>query len=270
MDQHPIPRQITTFEFKLIGFLTVKQFIYLLIFVVSGIVVYYLFPIPYLNILAGVMVGLIGVALAFLPVNDRPLEVWIKNLVKRLLSPTQYFYKKNNKPLYFLQNITTSANPNQLNAHLDSQKKLSNYLASKNSQPTNNKKQTINNLIQDTFAVFVGKKPKQNQPVTSHQQPVTNLSYGPKQPFFAGLIKNKKNTALAGILIYIKKDESSPPLRILKTNPHGVFATFNPLESGDYLFQIKDPSNHYFFDTMKVRIENANNNPIEIMSKELM
>ncbi|PIP15339.1 hypothetical protein COW98_03160 [Candidatus Roizmanbacteria bacterium CG22_combo_CG10-13_8_21_14_all_35_9] len=270
MDQHSIPRQITTFEFKLIGFLTVKQFIYLLIFIVSGIIVYYIFPIPYLNILAGLMVGLIGVALAFVPVNDRPLEVWIRNLFKRLISPTQYFYKKNNKPLYFLQDMTFSSNPSQITTHLDSQKKLSNYLSTKNSQSTNNKKQNINNLIQDTFAIFVGKKPKQNQPVANFQQPVSNFSYGPKHPFLTGSVKNKKNTPLTDILIYIKQEENSPPLRILKTNSHGIFATFNPLTLGDYLFQIKDPSNHYFFDTMKIKIEENNNQPIEIISKELI
>src|SRR5438270_526220 len=32
MEQHAIPRQITSFEFKLIGFMTLKQFLYLLVF----------------------------------------------------------------------------------------------------------------------------------------------------------------------------------------------------------------------------------------------
>src|SRR5450830_869986 len=49
MEQHAIPRQITTFEFKLIGFLTIKQFIYLLIFIPIGLLIFYTFPIPILN-----------------------------------------------------------------------------------------------------------------------------------------------------------------------------------------------------------------------------
>jgi F-type H+-transporting ATPase subunit alpha len=50
MEQHPIPRQITTFEFKLIGFMTLKQFLYILISIPAGFVVYKVFPIPILNI----------------------------------------------------------------------------------------------------------------------------------------------------------------------------------------------------------------------------
>jgi len=46
MEQHAVPRQITTFEFKLIGFMTLRQFIYLLVFIPLGVVVYFLFPIP--------------------------------------------------------------------------------------------------------------------------------------------------------------------------------------------------------------------------------
>ena len=85
MDQHPVPRQITTFEFKLVGFLTIKQFIYLLIFVILAFIVYSVFPIPILNVFFALIIIAIGAALAFLPINDRPLDVWIKNLVKRLI-----------------------------------------------------------------------------------------------------------------------------------------------------------------------------------------
>ena len=81
MEQHPIPRQITTFEFKLIGFLTIKQFIYLLISIPIGVLIFYIFPVPILNFFLGLIVVLIGVAFAFVPINDRPMEVWIKNLI---------------------------------------------------------------------------------------------------------------------------------------------------------------------------------------------
>ena len=75
MDQHPIPRQITTFEFKLVGFLTIKQFVYLVIFVALGLAIYGLTPIPVLNVMLGVLTASIGAAFAFIPINDRPMEV---------------------------------------------------------------------------------------------------------------------------------------------------------------------------------------------------
>ena len=75
---------------------------------------------------------------------------------------------------------------------------------------------------------------------------------------------------MAGILVYIKKEPVSEPIRILKTNSHGIFATYNPIPSAEYFFEVKDPKGNFFFDTMKVRIENINKNPIEIVSKELI
>ena len=75
MEQHPIPRQITTFEFKLIGFMTLKQFLYLVVFVPAAYVVFKLFPIPFLNFLLALAVAGIGAALAFVPIQDKPLAV---------------------------------------------------------------------------------------------------------------------------------------------------------------------------------------------------
>src|SRR4051812_43215524 len=98
MEQHPVPRQITSFEFKLVGFMTLKQFLYLVVFAPIGLIVWKLIPIPVLNILGGVLVVVTGIAFAFLPVNERPLDVWIRNFLSRLTGPTQYFYHKHNTP----------------------------------------------------------------------------------------------------------------------------------------------------------------------------
>ena len=69
--------------------------------------------------------------------------------------------------------------------------------------------------------------------------------------------------------MYIKDDKGSP-LRLMKSNPHGVFATFNPLPPGSYTFEIKDPTGTYFFDTMKVPVKETNSIPVEFMSKEIL
>lgn len=272
MDQHPVPRQITTFEFKLIGFLTLKQFIYLVIFIPLGIIVFYLFPIPLLNIILAVGVGSIGAALAFLPINDRPLDVWIKNLYKRLTSPTQYFYHKQNPPIYFLKNLVFEADPHRVVSHITSQQLLNKYLSkSSSTSAVNQKKQTINQLLQQPLklkshretAAFKNKASNQLSSSSPPPQPKAKI------PFFSGVIKNHKFIPLPGILIYVK-DEKGEVLRLLKTNPHGVFATFNPLPAGEYIFEIKDPKNTYLFDTMKIKIENTNPKPWEFFSKELL
>jgi len=267
---HPIPRQITTFEFKLIGFLTLRQFIYLVIFIPAGYLTFLLFPIPFLNIVLGIIVAIIGPALAFVPINDRPLDIWVKNLIKRLNSPTQYFYKKQNSPLYFLEDLVLMSDPHKIFSHIESQRLLNNYLSQKKQvtdfSSNQQVKKRINKLLNSPSNLnFVKKEKKYNETAFSK----TKQSSLPKRPFLTGVVKNKKMIPLSGILIYIK-DQNGKILRLLKTNPYGVFATFNPLKEGDYIFELKDPQGSYFFDTIKLKLESQNVKPLEFFSKELL
>lgn len=94
MENHPIPQDITGFQFKLIGSMTVKQFAYLAGAVIIGWFIYIL-PLPFLiRIPLALLLIISGVALAFIPVSGRPMDVMLGNLIKALLSPTQYVYKK--------------------------------------------------------------------------------------------------------------------------------------------------------------------------------
>ncbi len=272
MEQHPVPRQITTFEFKLIGFLTIRQFIYLIIFIPLGFLTYVIFPIPLLNIFFGVLVGALGAAFAFLPINDRPLDVWVRNLYRRLTSPTQYYYRKLNPPIYFLRNLYFVSDPHRVMAHIQSQEMLAKYMAQAHPIAASAQKQTINNILSSPPVLPVKKAPAQViVPVASTTQTIaTNQnSQLPKSPFFTGVIKNHRLIPIPGVLIYVK-DDKGQTLRLLKTNPHGIFATFNPLSPGDYNFEIKDAKNTYQFDTMKIKVESVNPKPLEFYSKELL
>jgi len=271
-----MPRQITTFEFKLIGILTLKQFIYLAVFIPMGFVVFKLIPIPLLNILFALIVAGGGVAFAFVPINDRPLDVWIKNFVRRITSPTQYTYHKKNPPIYFLKNLFFLSDPHRIMSHIDSQEKLAVYMAktkSATSAPAV-KKQVIANLLQKPNTALAGQKKviaaqQVKPPVQIQTQPQTMPQPAVRKAFFTGVLKNHKLIPIPGILIYVKNDKGVVS-RLLKTNPHGVFATFNPLPPSEYLFEFKDPKNTYFFDTMKLKIEDLNPKPLEFFSKELL
>ncbi len=315
MDQHPVPRQITTFEFKLIGFFTVKQFIYIIVFAPIGFVVYSLFPIPLLNIVLGVLIGSIGFVIALVPINDRPIDVWVKNLVKRLISPTQYVYHKSNQPIYFFDHLYFVSDPHRVMSHIESQEKLSAYLAQTQQvvPAIDEHKKRINDLFRKHRAAPPAEPIKTHadslEPVQHAQQtisvpvpqpippsahatplslpaPSTNTTLkedskplvkkgekpaviSPKQPFFTGVVKNHRLIPIPGILIYVK-DSNGQTIRLLKSNPHGVFATFNPLAPGEYTLEMKDPRNGYFFDTMKITINDSNPTPFEVYSKELL
>ncbi len=278
-----MPRQITSFEFKLIGFLTLKQFIYLIVFVPLGFIVFKLFPLPILNIVLAVLVGGIGPAFAFLPVNERPLDVWIKNMYKRLTSATQYMYIKQNAPVYFLQNLFFTNDPHRVATHIESQEKLAAYLSkTKKDTSSHEKKQTIATLLQNPSANIIDtKSTPQTQTVqvapsvgNNSTAPAPSISQPPpiailKKAFFSGVVKNHKLIPLPGILIYVRNG-SGEMLRLLKTNPHGVFATFKSLPESTYQFEMKDPKGTYFFDTMNIKIEAVNPKPLEFFSKELL
>lgn len=284
MDQHPVPRQITTFEFKLVGFMTLRQFLYLLVFVPLGYIVYKTIPIPIINVLLGLITAGAGFVFAFVPFNDRPIDLMLKNLIKRLASPTQYFYHKDNPSLYFLKDLFYASDPHQTIAHVDSQAKLSTYLSktakqqeAQDDSATTEKKRSIIQLLSHPDELLHMPKQqeesKEDHPLAGgdEQQPGPLPSGNPdlKMPFVTGVVTNNKKTPLPGVLIYIK-DQNETPLRLLKTNPHGVFATYNKLPPGDYTFEIKDPKGTFFFDTTKLHLEQNQQKPLEFTSKELL
>lgn len=110
--EHPIPQNVTSFQFKLVGDMTLKQFIYLC----TGVSIAYLafvFLLPRSAILAWPIIliaTLLGVAFAFLPIADRPLDHWLGAFLQAIYSPTQRVWKKQQKPYteypYFKKRFT--------------------------------------------------------------------------------------------------------------------------------------------------------------------
>lgn len=112
MEQHPIPQQISSYQFKLVGDMTLKQFFQ----VAGGALVGLLFYATGLHPLIKwplilISVGL-GAAMAFLPFEERPLEKWIIAFFRSIYSPTVYTWRKLDKPpVYFTQDKNAPAVP---------------------------------------------------------------------------------------------------------------------------------------------------------------
>ncbi len=94
MENHPIPQDITGFQFKLIGDMTIKQFAY----VAGGIIIAWLFlssPLPlFIKLPFMIFSAGLGAGLAFLPVEGRPLDIMLINFIKALFVPERYLYEK--------------------------------------------------------------------------------------------------------------------------------------------------------------------------------
>lgn len=288
MEPHPIPRQITTFEFKLIGFLTVKQFLYVVLFGGLGFLVFLLVQIPYLNIVSGLIIAGVGVIFALVKINERPLDVWVKNLIVRLTTPSQYFYKKSNDVPRIFQDL--SRDPQIINTHIDAKNKVDNYLNTKQDKVGDQNNSTaqaqtfnIEPAMQEAV-VEIRKEPlkleveaRRDQDTNlATQQPIKQqisayvVNDATEKAYLIGVVENSKGIKLPNIMVYVKDHESNP-VRVLKTNSRGEFGLFRPLPSGDYKLEVRDLGNKYFFDTMNFQIASPEI-PVElkIKSKEVV
>lgn len=103
MQQHPIPQNVTQYQFRLVGDMTLKQFLELALglllaylFFASNLIFIIKWPLVILSIL-------FGAGLAFFPIEDRPLDQWIINFIKSIYAPTRFTWQKTNKiPRLFL------------------------------------------------------------------------------------------------------------------------------------------------------------------------
>lgn len=99
MEPHPIPQNVTNFQFHLVGDMTLKQFVYL----ASGAgFAYFLFvtaakDYPLVAWPVIIISALAGVAFAFLPFASRPLDYWLATFLKTIFSPTKRTWKKSGK-----------------------------------------------------------------------------------------------------------------------------------------------------------------------------
>ncbi|HUD04827.1 MAG TPA: PrgI family protein [Patescibacteria group bacterium] len=130
MENHPIPQDITGFEFKLIGDMTLKQFAYVAGGAIIGLLFYALPIFAFIKIpLALVFVG-IGVLFAFVPFEGRPLDIMIKNFVKAVLNPTQYLYQKMDAQILTENSLASTPSGKKQSLNEVSQKQLKSFLNS--------------------------------------------------------------------------------------------------------------------------------------------
>lgn len=114
MEQHPVPQQISSYQFRLVGDMTFRQFLYLaggavlsLLFYstkLPGVVKWPLVVLPFLA----------GVAFAFLPIEDRPLSVWIISFFKSIYSPTIFHWTKAGQDQKYYQDEPLASTPQQV------------------------------------------------------------------------------------------------------------------------------------------------------------
>ncbi|KKU91137.1 MAG: hypothetical protein UY21_C0012G0014 [Microgenomates group bacterium GW2011_GWA1_48_10] len=97
MEQHAVPQDITGFKFKLVGDMTLKQFGELAF---GAIMAYVFLSTGWHPVIKWPLVfffAILGVGLAFVPIQERPLDAWIINFFRAIYRPTYYIWKRNSQ-----------------------------------------------------------------------------------------------------------------------------------------------------------------------------
>lgn len=94
MREHPVPQDITGYQFHIIGEMTIKQFAEVGAGVILGFILYATNLPDLLKWPLIVIAVATGAMAAFVPFEQQPLDHWIVTFFRSLYKPTQYYWKK--------------------------------------------------------------------------------------------------------------------------------------------------------------------------------
>ncbi len=303
-DQHPIPQQVTSYEFKLVGDMTLKQFLKAAVGIVVAIFIYktgllVIFKWPLMLISAG-----LGLALAFVPFEDRPLDTWLNAFLKSIYSPTIYLYKKKNEDWL---DLTKTNNDEEATNQLYEKKSAEtvfkggvvrisnqdNNLATKPTTKLNDEekleatttKNEVNNDGNEAQKIITEEKPEtddertinpENRPIDLNLKKEKLEATGkavfgsipmPDRPDIPNVIVGMATNNEGKIVdgvIVEIQDMHGNPTRVIKTNALGQFKISTPLASGRYLLIAEKEG--YIFDRVNIDLDGQIVDPVRIIA----
>ena len=295
MEQHPIPQQITSYEFKLVGDMTIRQFgkaaggIILALIINSTQLIFFIKWPLILFFAAG------GLALAFVPFQDRPLETWVFAFIKSIYSPTIFLWKKRPDPNWL--EIDRNKRIEILNDDKDDdlpQKdstKIAEFIASlptvkvveEGTLASDFKKEALERAARaqkDTNLTTATAKTESTEKVgqkadlnlkTTREQATGQVQFGtipmpdpPEIPnVIVGMVTDQMGKIVEEAIIEIQDVEGNS-VRVLKTNSLGQFKTATQLAKGTYLIIPEKDGLH--FDKVNVEMAGSIMQPIKIQA----
>lgn len=303
MEQHPIPQQISSYEFKLVGDMTLKQFLkaaagIILAILINSTSLMVLFKWPLMLLFGG---G--GLLLAFVPFEDRPLESWIVSFIKSIYSPTIYTYRRTINKNWLDLDLTKTTKQNEEDIVM-TRKIKSPLLGSKikdsiatmgikinkeenktqEIKATENIKTEIKVVPREIKVEEIKKENKEEIKTEDWRDQKTDLNLKTEKlgatgkvifgtipmpdiseipNVVVGMATNTEGKIIDGVIVEIQ-DEHGNPLRVLKTNSLGQFKTTTPLASGRYL--IIAEKDGYNFDRVNVDLNGNIVEPVKIIA----
>ncbi len=301
MEQHPIPQQITSYEFKLVGDMTIRQFGK----AAGGIVLALLINATHLVFFIKWPLALVsastGLAMAFVPFQDRPLETWIFSFIRSIYSPTLFIWKKRADKNWLeidrSKRLETSKEDEEDFPQKD-QKRIDEFIASLPSvkqaedredepvgsavkivipnQKTDSIKVTQKSNDQVVTEVAVGAEDWRTQRANLNLKTTKDVATGTAvfgsipMPATAdipnvlvGMVTDAQGKIVDDAIIEIQ-DTSGNSVRVLKTNLLGQFKTATQLANGTYL--IIPEKQDLKFDKVNVELTGQIMQPVRIQA----
>lgn len=94
MRDHPIPQDVVGYRFHIVGNMTLKQFAEVAAGVILAVILYntnLIAPVKWTLI---VLSAASGALIAFVPIEERPLDHWITTFFSRIYNPTKFYWRK--------------------------------------------------------------------------------------------------------------------------------------------------------------------------------
>ncbi len=200
--QHPIPQQVLGIEFKLIGDLTLRQFVILALFGAAAFIAFSLPNVtPLIRVPLAAIIVILGIGFGLVPIQDQPMDRWLGYLVKTIFAPTRRVWEKSPKPPTFLTVPTLKLAPptEEEISPEEAHQRLEEYLVSVEKKETMGpidtaEKQRLEfiNLELRTAATEAGLPPS---PLPPKPVPIT-------RPYPIRRSEEPKKTSLASIINY--------------------------------------------------------------------
>ncbi len=251
MQQHPVPQPITSYEFRLVGDMTLKQFFKLAAGLVLAFIIYTINPPGFIKWPLIFLFSLTGAAMAFVPFEGRPIDVWIIAFFKRIYSPTQYIWRQKGK-------IITPASPVIPPPSLSPPPPTTEMPVLFKAGPT---------APAPLPPKIVPSSPPRvrGKTVEATYTPHVIIPATPSMPnLLTGFVHDRDNRIVENAILEIRNADGIP-VRAFKTNKLGQFQSATPLPNG--IFEIETEKEGYQFDIIKIELKGSIVPPIEIISK---
>lgn len=269
MQQHPVPQPITNYEFRLVGDMTIRQFGKLSGFLILALIVYGINPpIVFLKWFFIILFVVLGFLVAFVPIQGRPLDIWIIAFFKRIYSPTQFIWKQKSGSTGDFTSGKKTATPATISPRLDESRQQAEKAGQPPQIPQNPQQSPAPaNTSANKYHFPPAFPPKRGmgQRVEAKFAPGVVIPATPSFPnIIVGFIHDKDKKIIDSAILEIRETNGNP-VRALKSNRLGQFQTATPLSNGDYEIEVEKEG--FLFDVIKIRLGGKIIPPVEIVSK---